>query len=81
MQETKEVTINPKSQWECGLECPFLRRYDSTREGTWWCTLYSTKLMFLTEQLLIHRTPKCDGTYLFTMEVPNDESKPATFRG
>jgi hypothetical protein len=79
MKETKEVTVEPKNQFECGLGCRFLRRYDSTAEGAWWCTLFSTKLFFQKETLLIHRTAKCDGSYLFTMRVPEDETKPATF--
>ena len=67
MQETKEAIVEVKNAYECGLGCHFLRRFDSVLGGKWWCNLYDSKLSLSTDNI-IHRHPKCDGTYLFTMK-------------
>jgi hypothetical protein len=66
--ETKEITVEPKNKFECGLNCNFLRRFDGILGGTWWCNLYSDKLIYIKDQEILHRHSKCDGSYLFTME-------------
>jgi hypothetical protein len=79
MKEKKEVTIRPKNEFECGLDCQYLRKYDSLLGGHFFCILFSTKLPLIADATEIHRAPKCDGTYLFTMKVPDDESQPISF--
>jgi hypothetical protein len=74
MDETKEITIRTRNQFECDLDCPYLRRFDSSSKGTWWCNLYNSRLLFMKKEYLIHRHSRCNKTYLFTMKSsPNHE--------
>jgi hypothetical protein len=72
----KEVTIKPKTEFECGLNCRFLRRYCCVRkillEAIWCCELYNEKLIFIAEDNFIHRSSHCNNTYLFTMKIPDN---------
>jgi hypothetical protein len=74
MEEPKEVTINPKNKYECSLGCRYLRKYSGTANAVWYCELYGSKLLlqFIENEYSIHRHCKCDGTYLFTIEVKED---------
>jgi hypothetical protein len=80
MSELKEVTIKPKTEFECGLNCRFLRRYVCARkillEAMWCCELYNEKLIFIEDDNFIHRSAHCNNTYLFTLKASDNAALP-----
>jgi|WetSurSiteA1Bulk_404760.scaffolds.fasta_scaffold02632_4 hypothetical protein len=68
-EETRTIRVIPKNGFECGLNCPYLRRYERIGNGVWWCSADNQELFMDREKELIQRSSRCNGTHLFDMQV------------
>jgi hypothetical protein len=62
VEETKEIKVYPLNDFECSIQCPFLRKYSSVMSfGSYWvCELYNTRLTVIEDK--VHRAAKCNNT-------------------
>lgn len=69
----RTIKVFPKNSFECGLNCPYLRRYERIGNGVWWCSADNQELHFDKEKEIICRSPRCNGTHMFDMVVSKDK--------